>query len=38
METARGGQLPAQLEAEIRKIYQRSPLYPLRFPTRRHPV
>lgn len=32
------GQLPAPLESEIRKIYERSPLYSLRFPLHAEPL
>lgn len=35
---AREGQLPASLEQEIRKIYQRSPLYGRRFPLHSDPL
>jgi len=38
MEPASGGRLPAELEAEIRKIYKRSPLYSLRFPLHSEPL
>ena len=35
---ARDSELPAPLEAEIRAIYQRSPLYPERFPLHPEPL
>lgn len=36
--TAGGDRLPAPLEAEIRRIYDRSPLYPQRFPLHAEPL
>jgi phenylacetate-CoA ligase len=36
--TARDSRLPAQLESEIRAIYERSPLYPERFPLHAEPL
>ena len=34
----RGGEVPAALEKEIRKIYARSPLYGRRFPLHPDPL
>jgi phenylacetate-CoA ligase len=36
--TGTAGHLPARLEEEIRRIYQRSPLYPKRFPLHSDPL
>ncbi|HEY0965744.1 MAG TPA: CoF synthetase [Opitutaceae bacterium] len=36
--TAAGDRLPAPLETEIRRIYDRSPLYPQRFPLHAEPL
>lgn len=38
LEPVAGGRLPVSLEAEIRKIYERSPLYSRRFPLHAEPL